>query len=218
MLLYRSELVSRLRTRLDSDTSGRLVGGVFELDGQSTVISVAYLPSGLDHASDASVEARQAESIYDCVRRWSDKHDRSLLLGDLNETVADCDRSENVKSVRHRRFIANVLDAGFIDCYRLLHRRGGFTCTTPVPGRYASSRIDFILAKGWGLSPAHAAGVDDFLVLSRHQLLWADLSSDLGTTPQYRMEYPRLFNLRRATSSQIQAACQFTGRSVRRSS
>ena len=89
MLLFRSDLAASLRKPMDSSTSGRLVGGVFEIAGKTSLIVSAYLPSGLDGKSESSDEAADAKDIYRCIGRWSALADNTLVLGDLNETVSD---------------------------------------------------------------------------------------------------------------------------------
>ena len=102
-----SELAPFLRKPLDTSTSARLVGGLFELDGKSVLVASAYLPTGLDYKPASSDEASEAQSIYTCIKRWSNSADLALVLGDLNETVADRDRSENLPGVHHCRFISS---------------------------------------------------------------------------------------------------------------
>ena len=89
-----------------------------------------------------------------------------------------------------------------------------FTCKTPVSGRVALSRIDYILAKGWGPSPARACSVDDFLVLSRHQLLWADIGANDIAVPDFTKVKPSLFNIRRASPAQIQRTSKALGQAI----
>lgn len=214
MLLFRSDLAASLRKPMDSSTSGRLVGGVFEIAGKTSLIVSAYLPSGLDGKSESSDEAADAKDIYRCIGRWSALADNTLVLGDLNETVSDRDRSENTAGVRHRRFISSLLDSGFTDCFRSLHSKGGFTCKTPVPGRVALSRIDYVLAKGWGSTPARACAVDDFLALSRHQLLWADVGSSDVSAPAFVTQRRCLFNVRRASPQQLQQSATSLGNAL----
>ncbi len=64
------------------------------------------------------------------------------------------------------------------------------------------SRIDYILVRGWGESPVRRCQVDDFLVLSRHQLIWADIGAAdvaLRVDQQAKLQIP---NMRRANSDQ----------------
>jgi exonuclease III len=179
MLLFRSAFAPHLRRPLDTGKDGRLVGGHFEIAGQTILLVSAYVQTGVDRMSAESTEFKEVEALYARIQRWTADHSvsRVVVLGDLNETCSARDRDVVLPGSSSFRCISSLIDNGFIDCYRSLHSHRGFTCKTPVAGRDALSRLDYIMANGFGVAPVRSCTVDDYLVLSRHSLIWADVAS-----------------------------------------
>lgn len=216
MLLYRSSLAAHLRRQLDTGSAGRLVGAIFELAGVSCLIVSAYMHSGVDRMLAGSEQLRGVSAVYERILRWTgDKRvERSIVLGDLNETVSDVDRSVVLSGSWSRRCIASLLDNDFVDCYRSLHSESGFTCRTPLAERAAWARIDYVLARGFGDVPAQICVVDDFLALSRHSLIWACVGEGSAIPDAAQIIRLRIPNMRRATAAQKAAMARSMGDSL----
>jgi exonuclease III len=213
MLVFRQSMAAHLRRPLDTGTDGRLVGGYFDLGGKTCLLASVYVHSGVDRMAVGSDDIISVQALYARILRWSSDRlvHRALIMGDFNETCSPMDRSENLHGSLYRRCISSLLDDGFIDCFRSLHSEPGFTCQTPVPGRLALSRIDYILAKGWGYPPSRSCAVDDFLVLSRHQLLWSEVGGSDVLVEDNQVVRPHLPNLRRARPAQRLAMANCMG-------
>lgn len=182
MLLFRREMAPWFRKPLAS-ACGRLVGAVFDVQGSQLVVISAYMPSGLDYASEHSESAVNARKLYDSILHWCDSADQAVVLGDLNETISDLDRLHNPPGVRHFRFISSLIDSAFVDAFRELHSTPGFTSRTVVDVQndyLAESRIDYVLARGFGEAPVRAAAVDETLKVSR-STAWYGLIWDRAT-------------------------------------
>ena len=83
-LLLSHELAPFCRTYRRS-ASGRLVGAVLELErGQRLLVVSAYMPSGLDHRSDADQATIKAHQLYSEIIDWTRDMHQVIVLGDLN--------------------------------------------------------------------------------------------------------------------------------------
>jgi exonuclease III/ribonuclease HI len=169
-LLIRQDLNIRIIKEFDSG-DGRLVGAMLQSpSGVKTIFISAYLPTALDWAPDEGAKADAARTIYSTILTWAASSTRgaglrTVVLGDLNETLTAADRqSPSLSSqaavptssrhpARRPRFITALTTAGgYVDTYRLLHCTHGFTCVTKLGQQkehVARSRIDYVLTHGF---------------------------------------------------------------------
>lgn len=169
-LFVKKDISARLIVKTECDGSGRAVA-VVVADPHTdtrTLIACLYLPTGLEAKSLDSEQVQEAKYLYSTVRQWQIVHkcERAIVMGDMNETLSDADRCQRnevtgkiiPRDPATRRSHAPILDilvdkelgAGFVDCYRSIHKSDGFTCFTSLPNDLTSlSRIDYILSLGW---------------------------------------------------------------------
>ena len=212
-LLLSHELSPFCRTYRRS-ASGRLVGAVLELErGQRLLVVSAYMPSGLDHRSDADQATINAHQLYSEIIDWTRDMHQVIVLGDLNETLTAHDRFP-LPAPRRAAATPSPIQClereGFSDVYRLLHpdsaRHPGFTHAINSVARIIRSRIDYIWTRGFGAASVLQVQVDVKLQtqrLSAHRLLWTELqlSTTLPpptSTPLYHAALPNV----RAASQQ----------------
>jgi ribonuclease HI len=204
-LLIRQDLHIRVIKEVDSG-DGRLVGAILQSpSGVKTIFISAYLPTALDWAPDEGTKADAARTIYSMILTWSASNARgaglrTVVLGDLNETLTAADRQSpslssqaGVHPARRPRFItALTMAGGYVDTYRLLHRTDGFTCATKLgqqKGNVAKSRIDYVLTHGFDSPFVSANGAG-----SARGLLGLAAAATAGRTKQHHVIAARVFD------------------------
>jgi exonuclease III len=80
MLLFRSAFAPHLRRPLDTGKDGRLVGGHFEIAGQTILLVSAYVQTGVDRMSAESTEFKEAEALDARIQRWTADHSVSRVV------------------------------------------------------------------------------------------------------------------------------------------
>ena len=220
-VLLDSSLTARI-VRIYRCPSARLVGVVVDAGGCLTLIGSCYMPTGLDfveNSGNGADKLQEARRIYSLFTSWCSKPlgrgrsvTRALLLGDMNETRSSIDRVRGVdiaqRAPHHDRCISQLIDAGFVDCYRARHDRGGYTCSIVKDresARKSYSRIDYVFARGWGGSECVTRALTSRVPLTTaHRAVVVALRGGWGAIPIYNTVRPRLPQLSRATPLQQQ--------------
>ena len=206
-IVYKQTMTPLVTDRLeigDSDNlRGRVQGVIFTFNSCRTLLVSAYFPPDLDRCSDSSVNADIAREIYSTIDKWCSSAHRTIVGGDMNETLTSNDRENRKVGSKYGRFIAEWAEGGWIDCYRAVHPKYGFTCITPLPrGEISRSRIDYIWMYGFplGSSPIRNASVGEMIpnLRTNHRplLIGFDIDPQEVFFPRIKRHLP---NLRKAT-------------------
>ena len=214
-LLISHGLASRYRTHMISP-SGRLLAVVLELvRGQRLMIISTYMPTGIDHASIATLDI--ARQLYTELLDWTIDMHHVIILGDLNETITRFDRHPLTPIVPSSRSSSSssgpihILPlSGFIDEYRRHHPDAettpGYTHIIDTPLVSTRSRIDYIWTRNIDSSASHSIRTDrQRNCSSHHLLLYMEIHLShpiINTPPLARLQLP---NLRAASKRQQQS-------------
>ena len=184
-LLITSQLAPRCRS-FKRSSCGRLAGVVLELSkGKQTLVVSAYMPSGLDHIADDDKRRQQATLLYNEIIQWSVNMNQVILMGDLNETLTQFDRSPSSltpSQLFRDKPIHCLQHELFTDVYRHLFPTPsltpGFTHFVSSASKTVQSRLDYIWTKGFNPLTALAdVKIDNSHLrsLTHHRLLTATI-------------------------------------------
>ena len=210
-LIIRAVLERFVRKKLVDGERGRLVGVVLELSsGVKVVIMAVYIPTGRDSDADGDSEASKATNdVYARLMRWSYEGDVCILAGDFNETLSSKD-SNNIsrKKVNQRGSWLSSLAREYVDCYRALHKEGGYTFASWTHEKSWESRLDYIFVKSDTSKveevEVRACEVENQLkVPGGHKLLWSELSVDVMENHLSEFFKEPTINLTRASEEQL---------------
>ena len=242
-LLIRHDLNIRTVKEFDGasdDIDGRLVGALLQSSGGcKTLIVSAYLPTAMDLAPDDGMKARTAKAIYSKILSWSSEAEvdrargkggpKTIVLGDLNETLTTADRvsfssvsssalslsspllPHSRRSSTHPRFVSALINAHFVDTYRSLHDEHGFTCRTKHGMNITQSRIDYVLTHGFTSGEQHVVRAEVLdppaRLKTRHRILVVDLRHDIAASTYVPPSPPRspMPDMRRASRDEKEA-------------
>jgi exonuclease III len=198
-LLVRSKWWPFVRQPLTSGTDGRLTGVILDFNGTKLAVISAYMPTGLDNCSSDSESALLAVDLYARLLRWKRDTNAMVLMGDLNETMTPQDRTG--RSAHRGRFVANLVQDGCRDAFRVLSNSNGFTYKAPLSeGRETFSRIDYVFCSG--LATPEACKLDPWTGLTRHRQLIVAASVPMQVVASKRAPRVKLPDMRRASAEQ----------------
>lgn len=157
--------------RAENHRLPELAKTLLEVEVQGLRLFATHLVHGRNDAADAA-RTREVGVILDVLTRVSGSH---VLVGDLNavhpqDEIGSPPADERLELVS-RRPLELLLDAGYVDCFRVLHPdERGWTYLSSHPW----ARFDYVLAKGVGGiectvvgSPAAADASDHLAVAAR---------------------------------------------------
>lgn len=140
-------LTSLPMKRAENHRLPELAKTLLEVEVQGVRLFTTHLVHGRNHAAD-SARTREVGVIMEVLAQVSGPH---VLVGDLNavhpqDEIGSPPADEQVELVS-RRPLELLLDAGYVDCFRVLHPdEHGWTYLSSHPW----ARLDYVLAKGVG--------------------------------------------------------------------
>jgi exodeoxyribonuclease-3 len=159
----------------DSAEEGRLISAEFE---HHFVVTV-YTPNTKDDLSRLSLRHRHWDPALLAYCKQLETHKPVILCGDLNVAHTELDlahpkSNRGKKGFTHeeRQGFQNLLDAGFLDTFRLFKQGGGhYTWWSPFTNARARNigwRIDYMLASGSLRAAVKAADIHPDVTGSDH--------------------------------------------------
>jgi exonuclease III len=208
-VLIKSEMVPFIRRIMKSGSDGRMLGLMLETEGKKMLVVSVYMPTGLDHVSSTDPKVMVANDLYAQMLKWCRDADRSVLLGDFNETRSSLDRNGRAGS---GTWLNQLLLARMTDVYRHLHPDvSGYSHFTNGVGGVVQSRLDYIWTCGLNDGELLECQVHDELQVSNHRVVYARLQVQVQLQVKAARVPLQLPNLRDATEEQKEAMAMQLG-------
>lgn len=183
-LLVAKAVAPYIRKTLHSEADGRLVACVFDFGSHTLAVVSAYMPTGLDAATEESSSLELARELHARIEEWAHGASMAFVGGDFNEAMTAQDRTGG--RGRCGRLVSVLCGDAWIDAYRARHPQPDvardFTHEMKVVGGEVSrSRIDYIFVRSAHPRPVVACEVQDF-GLSHHRWLVATVDIEARIT------------------------------------
>lgn len=205
-LLVQKRMCPLIREVHKREDDGRLIGIEVQMQKETILVMSAYIHTGIDFLADGDETMRCAQQVYDSICRWSVRGTRVILMGDMNETVSDIDRSYNCNTVQHARLISQLSTSRLVDVYRVLHpHAAGYTHFVTTAIRESRARLDYIFARGWSVPSMHYCRISAAHPISHHRLIHTQLEVTNSIAVVGKRVKVQVPNLRHATMERKEA-------------